>query len=142
MNVHPNGEPPRADAATTAAAATVPPRRPPGPIRVWGALIALASALPLYFAAVMPYLSAQAGERITLLGLKPFLLAALLLMYGLPMLFAGSGFTRLRDRLPRLGKASALDMVILVVSMLIAYLAEHQLRVTLNAMGYPVPTGW
>ena len=121
---------------------TPTPRRPPGSIRLWGFLLLAASAIPLYFSLVVPYLAAQANERVTLLGLKLMLLGMLLLVYGLPMLLAGSGFTRLRDRLPQLGKASSLDMAILVVSMLIAYVAEHQLRVVLNGMGYPVPLGW
>jgi predicted MFS family arabinose efflux permease len=121
---------------------TPPPRRVPGPIRLWGALLLLASGLPLYLAVITPYQAARAGERITLLGTKPLLIAALLLVYGLAMLIGGTGFTRLRDRLPRVGKAYSLDMVILVVSVLLAYVGEHEFRVVLNAMGYPVPTAW
>ena len=119
-----------------------PPRRLPGAIRLWGALLIIAAAFPLYLSVVVPYLAAQANERITLLGAKPLLVAALLLSYGLPMLVAGRGFTALRDRLPRVGKASSLDMAILVLAMLLAYFAEHEFRVVLNAMGYPVPTDW
>ncbi|QEI07606.1 hypothetical protein FXN63_18485 [Pigmentiphaga aceris] len=121
---------------------TPAPRRPPGSIRLWGFLLLVASAVPLHLSLVAPYLAAQANERVTLLGAKLLLLGTLLLMYGLPMLLAGSGFTRLRRTLPQLGKASSLDMVILVASMLIAYFAEHQLRVVLNGMGYPVPLDW
>ena len=119
-----------------------PPRRIPGPLPLWGALLTVAAAFPLYLAVVAPYAAAQAGQRITLLGLKPLLVAALLLLYGLPMLLAGARFTRLRERLPKVGKASSLDMVILVVAMLMAYFGEHELRVVLNAMGYPVSTDW
>lgn len=122
--------------------APVVPRRPPGSIRVWGFLLLLASAIPLHLSFVAPYLAAQANERVSLLGLKLALLGVLVFVYGLAMVLAGPGFTALRDRLPRLGKASSLDMVILVASMLIAYVAEHQLRVVLSGMGYPVPTGW
>lgn len=118
------------------------PRRPPGSIRLWGFLLLLASVVPLHFSAVAPYLAALRNETVSLLGAKLFLLGVLLLMYGLPMLLAGSDFTRLRDRLPKFGKASSLDMAILVASMLIAYFAEHRLRVLLNTMGYPVSTAW
>ncbi len=109
---------------------------------MWGFLLLVASAVPLHLSLVAPYLAAQANERVALLGAKLLLLGMLLLMYGLPMLLAGAGFTRLRGKLPQLGKASSLDMVILVASMLIAYFADHQLRVVLNGMGYPVPLDW
>ena len=118
------------------------PRRPPGPIRMWGFLLVLAAGVPLYFSLVAPYVAAAARERVSLLGLKLGLLGMLLLVYGLSMLLAGPGFTRLRDRLPQLGKASSLDIGILVLSMLLAYFADHQLRVMLNGMGYPVSTDW
>jgi len=118
------------------------PRRPPGPIRMWGFLLVLVSGVPLYFSLVAPYLAATARERVSLLGLKLGLLGMLLLVYGLSMLLGGPGFTRLRDRLPQLGKASSLDIGILVVSMLLAYFGDHQLRVMLNSMGYPVSTDW
>lgn len=120
----------------------IAPRRPPGPIRLWGFLLVLASGIPLYFSLVSPYLAAVAQERVSLLGLKLGLLGMLLLVYGLPMLLTGPGFTRLRDRLPQVGKASSLDIGILVLSMLLAYFADHQLRVMLHGMGYPVSTDW
>lgn len=131
-------------AVTTADSSTTspPPRRPPGSIRLWGFLLLLGSAIPCYVGVVAPYQAALANERVTLLGAKPLLLGVMLLMYGLPMLVAGAGFTRLRKHLPQLGKASSLDMVILVASMFIAYFAEHYFRVVLNGMGYPVPTDW
>jgi len=109
---------------------------------MWGFLLVLVSGVPLYFSLVAPYLAAAARERVSLLGLKLGLLGMLLLVYGLSMLLAGPGFTRMRDRLPQLGKASSLDIGILVVSMLLAYFADHQLRVMLNGMGYPVSTAW
>lgn len=135
---------PQHAAASTKESASpdIAPRRPPGPIRLWGFLLVLGSGVPLYFSLVAPYLAAVARERVSLLGLKLGLLGMLLLVYGLPMLLAGPGFTRLRDRLPQLGKASSLDIGILVVSMLLAYFADHQLRVMLNGMGYPVSTDW